>query len=1055
MIILGVCPCDTERDLNYWLEFREFLEKLLGEEVQLKTFKSLVEESLYLENLKPQLYFASPDIALFLKTKNYQPLCRFSTEWDNLILLAYKSFKLSKKFLKIGIPKRKFFMLGFLLSSLISQYVSLILTDSFQDLLKRLEEREIDLGVCYNRFFHQLSEVDKRKFRVLEAIPVIFYHYLMVEKNFYKERKKDLSRIPERYPFISIPSRELEYLDKLYEKIDIFVNFYRNKSMIDAVLTHPSLIIGVYKEKFLFANKTTSDLLEYSIDELKRLNPLDIIYDKDKELAKKTFERRLRGYYKPSLYPDLRVKTKKGRVFNFNILTQTIIYNSDYAGLIIGFDVTRQKQLEKFYSILKKMNKLIIETLNEKELFESLCRNLVELFNLKLAWIGRIKPKDEGKKLEILHSYGEEKTFLESFLYPYMIREHEPLSLLSSFERGKIIINENTEHLTFSPELKEKLLKREILSWVAIPFYRRGKIYGVLCLYSPYRYFFTSEIKDILEEIQKNLSFALDKIDIFKEYQLLYNVIEQSKEWILITDKNGTILYASPYVSELSGYSMDEIIYKNPRIFKSGFHSLEFYKTLWNTILSGKAFSTVIINRAKDGNLFKLEEIIHPVKLPDGEIRFIAIGKNITKEEYLMEEIEYLKFYDPLTGLYNFPSFVFKVKEEIKKTQVSLSVLILIDIRNLSFINYNYGINVGDEILKETALRLKGVLKDKDFIGRAGGDEFVVWISNLPKIETVHKILEKIRLTLYRSFQTKKGPLDIKYNGSIVIYPKDGKTFDDLFKKASLTLNLAKREEVTFKFFDKELERYFEQFLKTEELIKKAFKENLFKFYYQPYVETKTGKVAGFEALIRIEDKDRLYLPEEFIDYLESSPYLEEFEEWALNGVLSQILKFNLNVTLNVSAKSFYEGKLIDKCRKIPKELLSKLCLEITERAVIKNLDKAKKIILELKECSKNFLKVALDDFGTGYSSLLEIKELPVDLIKIDRSFIQDMTKGKKELSLVRAIIDMAHSFDIKVCAEGVESEEQFELLKEMNCDYVMGFYIKRPQPLEKALNLI
>lgn len=165
-----------------------------------------------------------------------------------------------------------------------------------------------------------------------------------------------------------------------------------------------------------------------------------------------------------------------------------------------------------------------------------------------------------------------------------------PFSWLSSLKRGEIVINENTEDLNSSPELKEKLLEREIFSCVAIPFYRDGEIYGVLCLYSPYRYFFTNEMKDLLEEIQKGLSFALDKIDIFKEYQLLYNVIEQSKKWILITDQNGTILYASPYVSELSGYSMEEIIGKNPRIFKSGFHSPEFYRTLWKTILSGKAF---------------------------------------------------------------------------------------------------------------------------------------------------------------------------------------------------------------------------------------------------------------------------------------------------------------------------------------------------------------------------------------------------------------------------------------------------------------------------------
>lgn len=186
---------------------------------------------------------------------------------------------------------------------------------------------------------------------------------------------------------------------------------------------------GVYRDRFLFANKTALELLEYSLEELKQLHLLDVVYDKGKSLVKRRIEKRLRGYHQPFLYPDLRLKTKRSRILNFNLLTQTIVYNGGYAGLMIGLDVTKQKKLEKFYIILKTINELIIRTLSEEELWKSICQNLVELFDLKLVWVSRIKPKDEGKGLTILHSYGEEKTFLERFLYPYLMREHEPLFL--------------------------------------------------------------------------------------------------------------------------------------------------------------------------------------------------------------------------------------------------------------------------------------------------------------------------------------------------------------------------------------------------------------------------------------------------------------------------------------------------------------------------------------------------------------------------------------------------------------------------------------------------
>lgn len=211
-------------------------------------------------------------------------------------------------------------------------------------------------------------------------------------------------------------------------------------------------------------------------------------------------------------------------------------------------------------------------------------------------------------------------------------------------------------------------------------------------------------------------------------------------------------------------------------------------------------------------------------------------------------------------------------------------------------------------------------------------------------------------------------------------------------------------------------------------------------------------KIIGFEALARIKKGKKIYLPSEFIDYLEESPYLQAFEEWGFKEIIKQIQKWRIKFSINISARSFFEENFLNRFREIPLDILPNLCIEITERTIIKDMQRAKKILSELKKIGsqKKTLTIALDDFGTGYSSLHEIKELPVDILKIDRSFIQDMTKDKKNLNLVKAVINLAHNFGLSVCAEGVETEEQCKILSDLGCDYAMGFYLGKPLPEEQ-----
>ncbi len=235
------------------------------------------------------------------------------------------------------------------------------------------------------------------------------------------------------------------------------------------------------------------------------------------------------------------------------------------------------------------------------------------------------------------------------------------------------------------------------------------------------------------------------------------------------------------------------------------------------------------------------------------------------------------------------------------------------------------------------------MVREGDFIGRAGGDEFILWISRLPNPEVINKTLEKIKQSLDLPFETEKDKINLEYNLSLVLYPKDGKTFEELFERASLTLKLAKEEESKFKFFDAKLEKDFQKFISSEVLIIKALEKNLFYFYYLPIWDISTYKIVHFEALVRIKDGQKIYTPAEFIDYLEASPYLRSFEAWAFRKIIEMIQKWNHPFALNISARTFFEKDFINRLREIPQDILPYLALEITERALIKDLSKAKK----------------------------------------------------------------------------------------------------------------
>jgi len=948
MITFRVCPHDTKEGLAKWFKISDKIKQIFNQEVDFKPYKNFYEEEalISVDNFKPDIYYASFDVALILLQKNYKLIGRFKGHCDKFLLVSLNN---QKDFQNIALVDK---LSSYCILNKTCLYAKeVILYESFDEIINSLLNGKVDVGAIFKEYYDELGQKIKDKLKIVEEIDLDISHYFLVSEEFYEKNSFN--------------------------------------------------IISLIQEL---------DLEEISQDEINKLKE----------------------------YHEL------GKIVR-NLIIQRILIKS-----------------------LKYINQLIISVETEEELFQRICESLVEKNHFKFVWIG----KREGDFIKPVCKYGKDDGYVDNLIVS--VREDLPEGRGTTgraYRENRIIINENTLTSEFMTPWKNELLKRDIHSSLAIPVEKNGKIYAVINIYSTKPFIFNKEFLPLFEEIKQDTSFALNKIEKDKENVLLRKAADNSKMWLVITDSDGAIEYVNQYVIDLTGYTKEEIIGKNPRIFKSGMQDIKLYKELWDTILSGKPFLAVFVNKTKDGRLIYIDQTIYPIKLKDGALKFVSVGKDITQEKLLSEEIEKYKYYDSLTGLPNFTSFKIQVSEMIKNKLYKKFGLILIDIYNMSLINASYGLETGNEILKEVAKNLKKEFSD-GYVARIGGDEFAVLI---PNIENESKIIYKIRNALDKNLDTSKGKIHISYNASIVLYNEDGQTFEELYNNAVLTLNTAKKEgENVIKFYESQLNEKLEEYLEAEKIVEKAFEKKLFKFYFQPYFKSEDFSLAGFESLIRIVDENgTVYPPIKFIDYLENSKYITRFEEWALEEVAQKIKKFNslndkkditislnlspkglLGYSLNLTSDEILDKSFVERLLLLPVEVQNNLVIEITERNVIKDIEKSKKIFKDIKNLNPN-IKIAIDDFGTGYSYLTYLRDLAIDILKIDISFVRNISRSRQDLSLVKFIIGLAKDFGLKTIAEGVETEEQVKLLSLLGADYLQGFYFAKPMPEEEAIKLI
>ncbi len=430
-------------------------------------------------------------------------------------------------------------------------------------------------------------------------------------------------------------------------------------------------------------------------------------------------------------------------------------------------------------------------------------------------------------------------------------------------------------------------------------------------------------------------------------------------------------------------------------------------------------------------------------------------------EKKAEEKVACLAYFDAETGLPNRLHFTNQVEDYVQRFSKirkhrKLAVL-FIDLDRFKMINDTVGHYAGDIILKQLAKRIQGLLPKKSFLARFSGDKFTILITEDVDVEKIADIGQTLLHIIAKPIMYEAREFFLTGSIGVSFYPNDGITTELLFKHADTAMNLAKQQGGNkMKFYSTEMNQQVLYKLELEGYLRRALEKNEFHLCYQPLIDLASGEVYGSEALIRWEHpKLGLVSPGEFIPLAEETGLIHEIGKWVLKKACQENKKWHdlgydyLAISVNVSANQFQQMSFIE----VVKEALEEtglppqyLTLELTEGVMLRNITHS---VIVMKELQKLGVKVSIDDFGTGYSSLSYLKDLPINTLKIDRTFINNLKVNSTDIAIVKAIITMGHGLSVKVVAEGVETDEQIALLKELQCHYAQGFYIDRPMKSE------
>lgn len=542
-----------------------------------------------------------------------------------------------------------------------------------------------------------------------------------------------------------------------------------------------------------------------------------------------------------------------------------------------------------------------------------------------------------------------------------------------------------------------------------------------------------------------------------EQLRLTAKIFESSHDAIIITDMSGNIVSVNAAFIEITGYAVEEVIGKNPRILNSGRQGKEFYAEMWRSLAQVDYWSGEVWNRRKDGAGYAGRLSINALRDENGKVsHYIGVTSDITEYKAAQECIRNLAYFDQLTGLPNRNLLRDRVNQLIASAQRDkheFSVL-FIDLDNFKNVNDSLGHHAGDLLLQVVAERLRNAVREVDTVSRLGGDEFVVVLPEVG-MEGAQQVARKIVGQIANNYMIETHELTVTTSLGISIYPADAADLETLLKYADTALYRAKAKgKNDFALFTEEMKSAAYERMTLENDLRRALTNEELMLYYQPQIHLASGRVVGMEALLRWPHRGfGMIPPDQFIPIAEECGLMIELGEWVMHEACRQNKQWQLSglpsipVAVNVSARQLRNADFVGSVDAVLRHtrLESRyLELELTEHAVMDDVESAVEV---MKDVGRLGVKFAIDDFGTGYSSLAYLKQLPIDKVKIDKSFVQDLSTDNDDRQISNAINLLAHRLHLTVVAEGVETQSQLNILIGQGCDTVQGYFFSRPLP--------
>lgn len=717
--------------------------------------------------------------------------------------------------------------------------------------------------------------------------------------------------------------------------------------------------------------------------------------------------------------------------------------------------------LKRLYEFLSNVNQAIVWSREQNKLFEMICHTATSIGGFKLAWISW-QEADGG--LRCITRAGREGILPETLLET---EDDGQSPTLRTFQTGEVLLIGRIE--AGQSGWAAAALEQGLNAYAGIPLMNDGKHVGVLNLLHDAIDPDDGEELALLREVGIDLSYAITLFSSqMKQRQtearmrLLAAALESCQDGVLVTNAQGRIVSVNRAFTHITGYQESEVLGQKPSLLRSSKHDRNFYANLWDQLTNAGSWQGEIWNRRKNGEIYAQWMSISTVRSEDDNAdHYVSVFTDISHLKDTEEQLKHLAHFDLLTGLPNRSLLNARLEHALAlaRRQNQYLAVLFIDLDNFKHVNDALGHAAGDELLSVVTKRLARRLRQQDTLGRLGGDEFLLILESINTPQDAALVATDLLAVLDEPFTLASGHmLYVRISIGISIHPDDGNSAADLIREADAAMYQAKRAgRSTYRYYTEALTAAASYRLELEARLRRAFDQDEFSLHFQPLVRIADKAVIGAEVLVRLQPPGMEPVsPATFIPLLEETGLIVRLGEWVLRKTCEQGHRWLDagydfgSLAVNVSPLEIRRGDFVERLRStlastgFPATMLE---IELTESGMMEQGEFSESFISGVRETGA---RLSIDDFGTGYSSLSYLRHLPVDKLKIDRSFISEIPGNAADVKLAATIIAMTRNLGIKVLAEGVETEAQLEFLREQGCDACQGYLFSRPLPAEE-----